>query len=131
MDPSKRNVLGVLIDACDYPAATAQIIKAATERRHFAMTALAVHGIMEGVGDSSLRRQLNSFDLVTPDGQPVRWALNLLHGTRLKDRVYGPDLALWVLADAAEQGLPIYFYGSPPPHHSSLSLPLPPSALPP
>ncbi len=112
MRPSKRNVLGVLVDACDYAAATEQIISAAREGRHFAVTALAVHGIMEGVGDRELRRQLNSLDLVTPDGQPVRWALNLLYGAGLKDRVYGPDLALWVLADAAQHGLPVYLYGA-------------------
>ena len=66
----KRNVLGVLVDACDYDAATTEIIDAARERRHFAGTAIAVHGIMQGVGDRTLCRQLNSFDLVTPDGQP-------------------------------------------------------------
>ena len=112
MDPSKRNILGVLVDACDYSAATEQIINAARQRRHFAVTAIAVHGIMEGVSDRALCRQLNSFDLVTPDGQPVRWALNLLYGAGLKERVYGPDLALWVLADAAQQNLPVYLYGS-------------------
>jgi N-acetylglucosaminyldiphosphoundecaprenol N-acetyl-beta-D-mannosaminyltransferase len=112
MRRSKRNVLGVLVDACDYAAATDQIIAAAIERRHFAVTAIAVHGIMEGVGNAGFRRQLNSFDLVTPDGQPVRWALNLLYGAHLRERVYGPDLSLWVLADAAQRGLPVYLYGS-------------------
>lgn len=55
---------------------------------------------------------MNSFDLVTPDGQPVRWALNVLHGAGLKDRVYGPTLTLKVVERAAELGLPIYLYGS-------------------
>jgi exopolysaccharide biosynthesis WecB/TagA/CpsF family protein len=67
---------------------------------------------MEGVGNDAFRRQLNDFDLVTPDGQPVRWALNLLYRTHLRERVYGPDLALWVLADAAMRGLPVFLYGS-------------------
>ncbi len=110
----KRSVLGVLVDTCDYDGATGQIIAAARERRHFAMTAIAVHGIMRGVGDRALCRQLNSFDLVTPDGQPVRWALNLLHGAGLRDRVYGPDLTLQVLADASGMDLPVYLYGSSP-----------------
>ena len=55
------------------------------------MTALAVHGVMAGVQRPALGARLNSFDVVTPDGQPVRWALNLLHGDGLADRVYGPD----------------------------------------
>ncbi|NUT31462.1 MAG: WecB/TagA/CpsF family glycosyltransferase [Hamadaea sp.] len=77
-----------------------------------AVTALAVHGVMEGVHDRQLGARLNSFDLVTPDGQPVRWALNLLHGAGLRDRVYGPTLTLRVLERAAEAGLPVYLYGS-------------------
>jgi N-acetylglucosaminyldiphosphoundecaprenol N-acetyl-beta-D-mannosaminyltransferase len=108
----KRNVLGVLVDVCDYTAATQQIMRAAHQHQHFAGTALAVHGVMEGFSDPGLRRQLNSFELVTPDGQPVRWALNLLHHAHLRDRVYGPDLLLRVLAHAARAGLPVYFYGS-------------------
>jgi exopolysaccharide biosynthesis WecB/TagA/CpsF family protein len=112
MDGLKHNVLGVMVDACDYESATQQIISAAIDGRPFAASALAVHGIMKGVGDLSLCRQLNSFDLVTPDGQPVRWALNLLHGTHLRDRVYGPDLAMRVLTDASRRELPIYLYGS-------------------
>jgi N-acetylglucosaminyldiphosphoundecaprenol N-acetyl-beta-D-mannosaminyltransferase len=108
----KRNVLGVLVDAVDYEAATAQIIEAAQERKHFAVTALAVHGVMTGVLDKAHNARLNSFDLVTPDGQPVRWALNLLHHAELADRVYGPTLTLRVVEQAAAQGLPIYLYGS-------------------
>jgi exopolysaccharide biosynthesis WecB/TagA/CpsF family protein len=67
---------------------------------------------MTGVGDDEYRHRLNQFDLVTPDGQPVRWALNLLFGTRLRDRVYGPNLTVRVLEASASEGLPVYFYGS-------------------
>ncbi|WP_412744032.1 WecB/TagA/CpsF family glycosyltransferase [Krasilnikovia sp. MM14-A1004] len=108
----KRSVLGVLVDAVDYEAATEQIVTAARERRHFAVTALAVHGVMTGVQDPAHNARLNSFDLVTPDGQPVRWALNLVHGAQLADRVYGPTLTLKVVERAAAEGLPVYLYGS-------------------
>ncbi|HEX8347470.1 MAG TPA: WecB/TagA/CpsF family glycosyltransferase [Actinoplanes sp.] len=108
----KRNVLGVLVDAVDYEAATAQIVDAARERRPYAVTALAVHGVMTGVLDRAHNARLNSFDLVTPDGQPVRWALNLLHHAGLADRVYGPTLTLKVLERCAAEGLPVYLYGS-------------------
>jgi exopolysaccharide biosynthesis WecB/TagA/CpsF family protein len=108
----KRNVLGVLVDAVDYEAATGQILDAARERRHFAVTALAVHGVMTGVQDHAHNARLNSFDLVTPDGQPVRGALNLLYHAGLTDRVYGPTLTLKVLEQASAEGLPIYLYGS-------------------
>ena len=108
----KQNVLGVLVDAVDYDAATEQVIAAAHQRRPFALTALAVHGVMTGVLDPAHNARLNAFDLVTPDGQPVRWALNLLHGAGLPDRVYGPLLTLRVVERCAAEGLPIYLYGS-------------------
>jgi N-acetylglucosaminyldiphosphoundecaprenol N-acetyl-beta-D-mannosaminyltransferase len=109
---TKGNVLGVLVDATTYDEATAAVLAAAREGRPFALTALAVHGVMTGVQDRAHGARLNSFDLVTPDGQPVRWALNSLHGAGLTDRVYGPNLTLRVLAGAAEEGLPVYLYGS-------------------
>ncbi|NBE82385.1 WecB/TagA/CpsF family glycosyltransferase [Micromonospora rubida] len=109
---SKRNVLGVLVDATDYAGATERVVAAARERRPLALTALAVHGVMTGVLDPAHNARLNSFDVVTPDGQPVRWALNLLHHAGLADRVYGPQLTLDVLRRFAEEGLPVYLYGS-------------------
>jgi N-acetylglucosaminyldiphosphoundecaprenol N-acetyl-beta-D-mannosaminyltransferase len=112
IDHGKRNVLGVLVDAIDYDAATEKVMSAARDRQPLALTALAVHGVMTGVHDREHGARLNGFDVVTPDGQPVRWALNLLHGVGLTDRVYGPSLTLRVLARCAGEGLPVYLYGS-------------------
>lgn len=111
-DLGKRNVLGVLVDAVDYDAAVQRVVAAARDRRAFAVSALAVHGVMTGVADRVHRYRLNHFDLVTPDGQPVRWALNLLYRAGLPDRVYGPTLMLRICRAAAAEGLPIYLYGS-------------------
>lgn len=111
-DSGKQNVVGVLIDGVDYESAVARIMSAAVGERPYSVSALAVHGVMTGVGDAEHRYRLNHLDLVTPDGQPVRWALNVLHKTRLSDRVYGPTLMLEVCAEAARLGLPIYLYGS-------------------
>jgi N-acetylglucosaminyldiphosphoundecaprenol N-acetyl-beta-D-mannosaminyltransferase len=66
---------------------------------------------MTGATDSEHRFRLNRFGLIVPDGQPVRWALNLLHGTTLRDRVYGPELTLRVCAAAAGKQVPIFLYG--------------------
>jgi exopolysaccharide biosynthesis WecB/TagA/CpsF family protein len=112
IDRGKHNVLGVRIDAVDYEGAEARILEAARARRPLAVSALAVHGVMTGVLDPAQRHRLNRLDLVAPDGQPVRWALNLLHRTRLPDRVYGPTLMLRICARAAEEGLPIFLYGA-------------------
>src|SRR5919107_4190115 len=112
IDKGKGNVLGVLVSIVDYDAAVDAIMAAARERRHYAATALAVHGVMTGVQDKAHNARLNSFDLVTPDGQPVRGALNMLYDAGLTDRVYGPELTLRVLERTAAEGLPIYLYGS-------------------
>src|SRR5262249_36818982 len=111
IDRGKRNVLGVRVDAVDYEAALERIITAARERRPLAVSALAVHGVMIGVLDREHRYRLNRFDLLVPDGQPVRWALNWLHRSQLPDRVYGPTLMLKTCARAAEEGLPIFLFG--------------------
>ena len=110
----KHNVLGVLIDAVDYEESVEFIIRAAQEKRAATISALAVHGLMTGVLDQEHRFRLNAFDLLVPDGQPVRWALKALHGKSLPSRVYGPNLTLRVCERAEVLQLPVYFYGSNP-----------------
>jgi len=112
IDRGKKNILGINVSAIDYEGAVAAIVKAAKKRQPLKVSALAVHGVMTGVLDREHRWRLNDFDMVTPDGQPVRWALNLLYGISLPERVYGPELTLKVCEEAARQGLPVYLYGS-------------------
>lgn len=108
----KRPVLGVSVDVIDYDFAVERIVDAAKRKKAFAVTALPVHGIMTGARDPEHRYRLNAFDLLVPDGQPVRWALNLLHGVGLRERVYGPTLMLALCERLAREGLPIYLFGS-------------------
>lgn len=112
IDHGKHNVLGVGVSAVDYNAAVDRVLAAAQERRSLAVSALAVHGVMTGVMDEAHRRRLNGFDLLVPDGQPVRWAIRWLHGVQLPERVYGPTLTLKLCERAAQVGVPVYFYGS-------------------
>jgi N-acetylglucosaminyldiphosphoundecaprenol N-acetyl-beta-D-mannosaminyltransferase len=114
IDQGKKSVLGILVDAVDYEAAVSRIVQAAFERRPYAVSALAVHGVMTGFESDEHKYRLNSFDLIVPDGQPVRWALNLLHKSDLASRVYGPELTLRTLGRAAEEGLSVFFYGTTP-----------------
>jgi N-acetylglucosaminyldiphosphoundecaprenol N-acetyl-beta-D-mannosaminyltransferase len=114
INQGKKSVVGILIDAVDYDAAVSRIRSAAVNQQPYTVSALAVHGVMLGATDVHHKFRLNHFDLLVPDGQPVRWALNLLHKADLSDRVYGPELTLRTLSMAAEQDLPVYFYGSTP-----------------
>src|SRR5580658_8715268 len=92
----KRNILGVLIDSADYEGAVEAITSAAKTKQPLSVSALAVHGLMTGALSNEQKYRLNHFDLLVPDGQPVRWVLNALHGAKLPDRVYGPNLTLRV-----------------------------------
>jgi len=112
IDLGKRTVLGVAVDVTDYDSAVDRIVDAAKKKKPFAVTALPVHGIMTGARDPQHRYRLNTFDLLVPDGQPVRWALNLIHGVGLRERVYGPTLMLSLCERLAQEGLPIYLFGS-------------------
>jgi N-acetylglucosaminyldiphosphoundecaprenol N-acetyl-beta-D-mannosaminyltransferase len=112
--PQKHDVLGVQVSATDYDDALTRIIRAAKLGLRATVDHLSLHGLTPFGGDPTLRSRINSFDLVVPDGQPVRWALNRLHGTELRDRVYGPELMGRLCARAAEEGIPIYLYGAAP-----------------
>ena len=112
IDRGKRSVLGVQVNVVDYNATVRRIIQRAHQSKPYAVSALAVHGVMTGALDDEHRYRLNRLDMVVPDGQPVRWALRLLHREKLSDRVYGPTLMLKICEAAAEHGLAVYLYGS-------------------
>jgi N-acetylglucosaminyldiphosphoundecaprenol N-acetyl-beta-D-mannosaminyltransferase len=115
----KVDLFGIHYAVVDYNKAVDQIVKWVTQieqqpavHQGFGVTALAVHGLIEGYKNPELKQQINSIDLIVPDGQPVRWAMNWFYKTQLNDRVYGPTLALHVLQAAAEKNIPVFFYGS-------------------
>src|ERR1700728_253289 len=111
LNAGKNNVVGILVNAVDYEGALEFIFEAAQKKRGAAVSALAVHGVMTGVLDREHKFRLNHFDLLVPDGQPVRWVLNWLYRANLSDRVYGPNLTLKVCARASAEGQSIYLYG--------------------
>jgi len=93
----------------DTEGAEEAVIRAARDKRPLSVSALAVHGLMTAVFDHEQKFRLNQFDLLVPDGQPVRWALNWLHRVELSQRVYGPRLTIRLCERAAGEGLPVYF----------------------
>jgi len=110
--PTKMDVLGVEVSVTDYDELTRLFIAAGRRNESALATFLPVHGVVTAVLDQNYRYRINAFDVVAPDGQPVRWALNWLHKTELADRVSGPQMMLRLCARAAEQGVGIYLYGS-------------------
>lgn len=112
--PPKVDLFGVSVSVTTYAEAVAAILHAAIQGQAGVVSCHAVHALITASREPSLRDKVNSFQLVTPDGQPVRWALNLLHGARLADRVYGPELMLRLCSEAANSDLPVYLFGGNP-----------------
>ncbi len=112
--PAKHKVFGVGVSVTTYDEACDAVLNAARTRTPAVVSAFAVHALVEAASQPELAEKVNRFAIVTPDGQPVRWALNWLHGARLSDRVYGPRLTWELCRRAAANGVSIYLYGSSP-----------------
>ena len=88
------------------------IVEQASRRQSYGVTALAVHGLMESFTNDALGRKINRIQMIVPDGQPVIWALNLLHRLDLAFKIPGPVLTSEVLKQANPEGLRVFLYGS-------------------
>src|SRR5213079_2656650 len=103
-------ILGVRVDATDYPGATRRIVEWARQKRSCYVCCAAVNNIMEARRSPDYRVVMDQADLVTSDGMPLVWMLWAL-GVEDASRVYGPDLTQRVLEAAVANGLPVGFYG--------------------
>ncbi|MCU0289600.1 MAG: WecB/TagA/CpsF family glycosyltransferase [Acidobacteria bacterium] len=112
MQFEKKNLFGIDYAIVDYHSASDIIIENAANHNSFGVSALAVHGLVTSIKDKSIGDRVKKINMVVPDGQPVRWALNSFHNVEMKDRVYGPTLTLHVLQKASERKLNVYLYGS-------------------
>jgi N-acetylglucosaminyldiphosphoundecaprenol N-acetyl-beta-D-mannosaminyltransferase len=112
MTLQKRNLFSVNYTLTNYSEAAKLIIDSGINHNSFGVSALAVHGLIESYTNPGLLEKVNKINMIVPDGQPVRWALNYFYKAGLKERVYGPQLTLEVLKLANEKKLSVYLYGS-------------------
>src|SRR5205814_3194925 len=101
--PQKFDVFGVGISATSYDDAEKTIIAAARRRASATVTHLSSHGLCIAARDAAYRSMINAFDIVAPDGQPVRWTLKWFHRIVLRDRCYGPELMIRLCEKAAAE----------------------------
>ncbi len=87
--PHNLEILGTPVAVVDYASAIEESQRLARCGRPAAVAASNTHIITLARHDPSFGRVMSSFDLVLPDGMPLRWALNA-KGAGLRDRVYGP-----------------------------------------
>jgi exopolysaccharide biosynthesis WecB/TagA/CpsF family protein len=105
------DIFGIQYSATDYDGATAVIIENAKNRKSFSVFALPVHGVIERRSDSEFKVAIEKADLILPDGQPIKWAMNYFYDAGLDDRVYGPELTMRVLEKANALQLSVFLYG--------------------
>jgi exopolysaccharide biosynthesis WecB/TagA/CpsF family protein len=108
----KMTVLGVPVSRATYTSTADAIIFGAREGKSMGVAALSVYGLTEAYLNRELKNQIKSLHIITPDGQPIRWVMNLLGAKELNDRVAGPDLMLKVCEKSSAEKMPIFFYGS-------------------
>jgi len=94
--PHKYKIFGVGISSTNYSDMMDLVIQAAHDKRASCVSHLAVHGLVEAIKDEKFKFMLNKFEIVAPDGQPVRYALKYLYKVNLADRCYGPEFMLRV-----------------------------------
>ena len=111
MNPVHRiNVLGVGISEINHATAV-ECVRQAIESGHKGyITVTGVHGVTECQRDEELRRIHNESFLSTPDGMPMVW-MGRLSGSRLIDRVYGPDMMLNVMREGVAHGWRHFLFG--------------------
>ena len=105
---------GVQMTPTTYDEVVDVLIRCARSRQAATADFGAVHVLASAARDAEFRETVNALDIVAPDGQPVRWAMNYFHNAGLTDRVYGPELMRRLCGAAAEKGVSIYLYGSSP-----------------
>ena len=110
-------VLGVPVTRAGLPEVADWVMECARRRLPVKVAVAPVHSLVVAHQDPEHWEALAACQIVTADGQPVRWALNLLReeGTPpLGERVYGPDLTFELCRLAARERMGVYFFGSVP-----------------
>ncbi|MCG8510019.1 MAG: hypothetical protein MI741_12400 [Rhodospirillales bacterium] len=99
---SRREILGVQINALEPIEAFHQITDMVEAGESGRAAFMPVHSLITAVREPAFARVISDFTLVFPDGQPVRWLLNVRHKTGLVKRVYGPAM-MWRLCQWAAE----------------------------
>jgi len=107
-------VCGVAVSATTYDEAVETILQQAKQRCSAVTSFFAVHAVITHAQDRQFLPRVNRFEIVAPDGQPVRWALNWLYGCGLPDNVRGTEMMWRLCQRAAADGVSIYLYGGSP-----------------
>lgn len=108
---AKQVVLDSKISTGSFDDFVENILQLGAARNSAYVCCANVHMVVEAHRDASFRQVLDEATLVTPDGGPVASIAGWLSGQR-QERVAGMDLLPALLAEAAQRGQSVYFYGT-------------------
>lgn len=111
MTHRKIRILGTSIDCATYQSALDASWRLACGERPAAVSACNTHIVSAARFDPSFARVMERFDMVLPDGTPLKWLLNM-NGAMLPDRVYGPYFMRYAIENAPESCKHYFFGGS-------------------
>jgi N-acetylglucosaminyldiphosphoundecaprenol N-acetyl-beta-D-mannosaminyltransferase len=109
--PQKKFLFGVGINTEDYAETVEKVFEAADQHVPAIVEHLAVNNLVLATRSASFLQIINRFDLVTMDGQGVRFGMRTLNGVRSRDRVTARELMLAICQRAEISGHGIYLYG--------------------
>ncbi len=105
-----QQTCGLDITLGSYPTLVQKVIGMAKKGNSSNVCIANVHMLVEAYNNKAFRSDINRSEVITADGKPLTWALRLLYGIR-QERIAGMDLLPDLLAEAATNKLPVYFYG--------------------
>lgn len=107
---NRTPILSITLSRGPYSEFVSVITTMARHKKSAYVCVANVHMLVEAHKSKAFSEVVNNADIITPDGQPLVWALKLLYNT-VQDRVPGMDLLPDLLANAAT---PVFFYGGTP-----------------
>lgn len=109
--PVCEQVLEFSIAADSFSEQVSLIMRWGQQRLSRVVCVANVHMLMEGHWNKGFRQVLHHADLLTPDGMPLVWTMNLLR-KRPHDRVCGMDIMRGICQQASLSGLKVFFLGT-------------------
>lgn len=85
-------------------------MNAAQAKKSFYTCVANVHMLIEAYKSKEYAKILNNANLVTPDGEPLTWALKLMHGIK-PGRVSGMDLLSDLIKQCLLKKVSVFFTG--------------------
>lgn len=107
-----RSLFDTPVCTCSLTEARNALLAAASAGQAATAEFLAVNNLVIANEDAGFGAVLRSFDYVFPDGAPVAWMANRAGGAKSAERITAREMMLELCAGAAEQGIPVYVYGS-------------------